>query len=240
MAYQHQSYPLDAGRLGQIEGLTLSLRGEPLVHYFGGIPYALPPTGEFRFRAPRKLPEEFQYGTVSSPGRFTGGTAICPQPPARTPQNKALFDEDCLQLNIWIPAEPAPKEGWPVCVYFHGGFLQVGSPNLGPGSLAPLLTESACRAIMVFPAFRLNAFGFLASEEHARALWQHGLMGSESGSRVDIHKHLGIRGTHRILPLLDTRPAAIQLSSNWHTSCTWPQRENISSRGSLCSPTALA
>ncbi|KAH7325542.1 carboxylesterase [Stachybotrys elegans] len=165
MAYQQQSYTLDAGRLGLIEGLTLSQHDEPVVRYFGGIPYALPPTGEYRFRAPRKLPKEFKYGTVSNPGRFTGGTAICPQPPARTPQNKTLFDEDCLQLNIWIPAEPAPEGGWPVCVYFHGGFLQVGSANWGPGSLGPLLKESAFRAIMVFPAFRLNAFGFLASEE---------------------------------------------------------------------------
>nr|AMB48855.1 carboxylesterase [Fusarium camptoceras] len=166
MAYQEQVYNFDAGRLGHIQGVTLSLQHkEPLLHYFGGIPYALPPTGEYRFRAPRNLPNEFKYGTVSNPGVFTGGTAICPQPPGRTPQNKTLFNEDCLQLNIWVPAEPVPKEGWPVCVYFHGGFLQVGSANWCPGSLVPLLTESAFKAIMVFPAFRLNAFGFLASEE---------------------------------------------------------------------------
>ncbi|RAO73151.1 uncharacterized protein BHQ10_009163 [Talaromyces amestolkiae] len=174
MAYRKQSYIFDAGRLGQIEGLTLSLCDESAVHYFGGIPYALPPTGKFRFRAPRKLPEEYRYGTVSNPGRFTGGTAICPQPPARTPQDETLFDEDCLQLNIWIPAEPAPKDGWPVFVYFHGGFLQVGSANWGPGSLVPLLRDSAFSAIMVFPAFRLNAFGFLASEELTHDARIHG------------------------------------------------------------------
>jgi carboxylesterase type B len=173
MAYQQQSYLFNAGPLGQIEGLTLSLRGESVVHYFGGIPYALPPTGEYRFRAPRKLPKGYKYGTVSNPGRFVGGTAVCPQPPCRTPPNKTLFDEDCLQLNIWIPAEPVPKEGWPVCVYFHGGFLQWGSPNWGPSALAPLLGDSAFRAIMVFPAFRLNAFGFLASEELAAEARNH-------------------------------------------------------------------
>ncbi|EFQ35742.1 carboxylesterase [Colletotrichum graminicola] len=182
MAYQQQSYTFDAGRLGLIEGLSLSLRNEPAVRYFGGLPYALPPTGEYRFRAPRKLPKEFKYGTVSNPGRFTGGTAICPQPPARTPQNKALFDEDCLQLNMWIPAEPAPKKGWPVCVYFHGGFLQVGSANWGPASLGPLLKESAFRAIMVFPAYRLNAFGFLAGEELA----------SEAKKNGETHSNMGL------------------------------------------------
>lgn len=174
MAHQQQSYTFDAGRLGLIEGVTLSLQDGPVLHYFGGIPYALPPTGDYRFRAPRKLPKEFKYGTLSNPGRFTGGTALCPQPPGRTPQDKALFDEDCLQLNIWVPAESAPNEGWPVFVYFHGGFLQVGSANWGQGSLVALLTESVFRAIMVLPAYRLNAFGFLASEELATEARRNG------------------------------------------------------------------
>ena len=143
----------------------MSLRDDPVVRYFDGLPYALPPTGAYRFRAPRKLPRDFKYGTASSPGCFSEGTAICPQPPARTPQNKALFNEDCLQLNIWIPTGPTPDEGWPVCVYFHGGFLQVGSANWTPASLGPLLHESAFRAVIVFPAYSLNAFGFLVSEE---------------------------------------------------------------------------
>ncbi|KAL2213786.1 carboxylesterase [Sarocladium strictum] len=174
MAYKHESYKYNAGSLGHIEGLTLTLDGEPAIRYFGGIPYALPPTGEYRFRAPRPLPKGYKYGTLANPGRFTGGTAVCPQPPCRVPPSKALWDEDCLQLNIWIPSEPAPEGGWPVCVYFHGGFLQWGSANWGQASLAPLLHDSSFRAIMILPAFRLNALGFLAGEELAAEARSHG------------------------------------------------------------------
>lgn len=170
MSHQHQSYRLDAGPLGQIEGLTITTDGAPAAHYFGGLPYALPPTGDWRFRVPRKLPPGYKYGTESQPGQFTRGTWACPQPPSSNTPDDSLVNEDCLQLNIWVPARrPAPKDGWPVCFYIHGGFLQVGNPNLGPNALAPLLggSGSAFEAIMVLPSYRLNAFGFLTGRELA-------------------------------------------------------------------------
>jgi carboxylesterase type B len=174
MSYQEESYRFDAGPLGHIEGLTLSLGNEPAVRYFGGIPYALPPTGEYRFRAPRKLPKGYRYGTAANVGRFTGGTGVCPQPPCRNPPPEALFDENCLQLNIWSPVGAAPKGGWPVCFYLHGGFLQWGSANWVPSTLAPLLHQSSFRAIMVLPAFRLNALGFLTGQELAAEAERNG------------------------------------------------------------------
>lgn len=76
-----------------------------------------------------------------------------------------MWDENCLQLNIYIPSGSAPKEGWPVYVYIHGGFLQWGSPNMPPEALAPLFGETSFNAIMVAPAYRVNALGFLASRE---------------------------------------------------------------------------
>lgn len=174
MAYRQSIYRFDAGKLGHIEGLTLTLDNDPAVQYFGGLPYALPPTGEYRFRAPRKLPQDYSYGTAVNPGNFRGGTRICPQPPSRNPPDKALFDEDCLQLNIWIPSGPCPRAGWPVCVYFHGGFLQWGSANWQPASLAPLLQDSSFRAILVLPSYRLNAFGFLSGTELAAEARRNG------------------------------------------------------------------
>jgi carboxylesterase type B len=73
------------------------------------------------------------------------------------------FDEDCLQLNIWVPASEVPKEGWPVYFYIHGGFLQYGTPNLG--NPVALISQTDCQCIVVKPAYRLGIFGFLASEE---------------------------------------------------------------------------
>jgi carboxylesterase type B len=170
MTYQREPYPFNASRLGQIEGLTVTSTSQDrpgAVRYFGGLLYALPPKGEYRFQAPRPLPRHYKYGTASNPGRFTGGTGICPQPPNRNPPDPSLFDEDCLQLNIWIPTENAPAAGWPVFFYLHGGYLQWGSANWKPEAPVPLLNDSAFRAIIVVPAYRLNALGFLTGQELA-------------------------------------------------------------------------
>ncbi|EXJ83635.1 hypothetical protein A1O1_07259 [Capronia coronata CBS 617.96] len=167
MSYHRESYVFDAGPLGHIEGLTITSNDTPILRYFGGVPYGLPPIGPYRFRAPRKLPSFYRYGTKANPGRFTGGAAICPQPPSRVPPDPALFDENCLQLNIWIPADEPEKGSWPVLFYLHGGFLQWGSPNWRPEALVRLIGESAFKGIVVMPAYRLNALGFLTGKELA-------------------------------------------------------------------------
>ena len=164
-SYQTEAHQLDIGPLGHIEGLKLSTNGKPAIYYYGGIPYALPPVGPYRFRKARQLPPCYRYGHRASPGRFSGGTAVCPQPAFRGKPDDSLFDENCLQLNIYIPAGEAPQGGWPVFFYIHGGYLQWGDPNMPPHGLAPLLSETSFRCIIVEPAYRLNAFGFLVSKE---------------------------------------------------------------------------
>lgn len=116
--YQQTPFRFVAESIGHIEGLTVSHRtnpNKPLLHYFGGLPYALPPIGPYRFCKPRPLPEYYRYGTRANPGRFTRGTAYCPQPRRFVNLDTSLWDEDCLQLNIYIPAgKKAPPKGWPV------------------------------------------------------------------------------------------------------------------------------
>lgn len=169
-------YPLDLGPLGHIEGLTLtpttttsSSRPEPHCHYFGGIPYANPPVGPFRFRRARPLAPCYRYGTRANPGRFTGATALCPQPGFNKAPDTSLWDEDCLQLNIWVPAESStckkPRGGWPVFFYIHGGWLQYGTANVPPGVGANLIGEAGFGAMIVSASYRLNALGFLAGKE---------------------------------------------------------------------------
>ncbi|KAK3110306.1 hypothetical protein LTR53_015528 [Teratosphaeriaceae sp. CCFEE 6253] len=169
--YKRDLYRFQAGPLGHIEGVSVSYRSDtsqtrPLLRYFGGLPYALPPTGPYRFRKPRCLPDQYRYGTKANPGRFTRSAAICPQPAWGTKYAEDLFDEDCLQLNLYIPTGlPPSSKGWPVFFYIHGGFLQWGSANMTPEAVAPLLSTTAFRAIIVMPAYRVNSFGFLASRE---------------------------------------------------------------------------
>lgn len=114
--YSKGSHYFVAGSLGHIEGVTLTATSDnqAKLHYVGGLPYALPPTGRFRFCRPRPLPEGYRYGTKVTPGRFTNKTAYCPQPHRGGQIDTAEFDEDCLQLNIYMPAQAPPSGGWPV------------------------------------------------------------------------------------------------------------------------------
>jgi hypothetical protein len=113
MSKPSQPYHRDLQFRGVAEGLTYTgSEGEPLCHFFGGVPYALPPLGPFRFQKPRSLPPCYRYGTKRNPGRYTGGCSLCPQPGSSTENLDELsWDEDCLQSNIWIPAGIAPAEG---------------------------------------------------------------------------------------------------------------------------------
>jgi carboxylesterase type B len=146
---------------GFIEGLLIKEKStrRPICHYFGAVPYALPPTGEYRWRPPRQLEPCYRYGTRASPGKFTGKATSSPQLGKRA----SPVDENCLECNIWVPAGNAPFGGWPVYFYVHGGFLQVGSPN--SGNPVAFLGETDCKCIVVKPVYRLNVFGFLASRE---------------------------------------------------------------------------
>ncbi|KAF2757754.1 paraben-hydrolyzing esterase precursor [Pseudovirgaria hyperparasitica] len=187
-------YVLDLQYRGFIEGVTLTsdIDSTELCHFFGGIPdshstqYGLPPIGPFRWRRPRPLPPCYRYGTRANPGKFTGGTATCPQPrAAKSELALEVRDEDCLQLNVWLPVGEPPEGGWPVIFYIRtnssfkpkenflpltccsdGGFLQFGDPN--DLDVSKLLSETDCRCIFVMPAYRLNVFGFLASRELLR------------------------------------------------------------------------
>ena len=96
---------------GVVEGLTyLDDNSNPLCHFFGGVPFGLPPVGPFRFQKPRSLPPCYRYGTRSNPGHFTGNCSLCPQV-TRQGLDDHLWDEDCLQSNIWVPTGEPPKEG---------------------------------------------------------------------------------------------------------------------------------
>lgn len=123
MTIEKVPFTLDLSLLGVVEGLSFvdstpsvpyesrpypsNLNPKVLCHYFGGIPYALPPIGPYRFKRPRALPVCYRYGTQANPGRFDGKCGMCPQPSS----DPKLWEEDCLQLSIWLPAGEPPEEG---------------------------------------------------------------------------------------------------------------------------------
>lgn len=111
MSKPARPYHRDLHFRGVVEGLTYTdSDSNPLCHFFGGLPYALPPIGPFRFQKPRPVPPCYRYGTKVNPGRYTGGCGLCPQ----SSDGKAeitTWDEDCLQSNVWIPCGDPPSEG---------------------------------------------------------------------------------------------------------------------------------
>jgi para-nitrobenzyl esterase len=129
------------------------------VRAFKGIPFAAPPVGALRWRAPAP-PAPWE--GVRDASQFS---PICIQPgayPDDAPPEP--MSEDCLYLNIWAPsgAHEAPL---PVMVWIYGGGL------LNGGGSTPLYAGDAIArrgVIVVTFNYRLGALGFLAHPELTR------------------------------------------------------------------------
>jgi len=122
------------------------------VREYRGIPFALPPIGERRFRAPE--PAVPWQGTLDA----TGYRGICPQPP-RYGLGLVSEDEDCLYLNIAAPAAPSRgHRARPVLVWIHGGVFVGGTASIYP--LARLARRGDL--VVVSVNYRLGVFGFMA------------------------------------------------------------------------------
>jgi len=118
---------------------------------FRGIPYAAPPTGQRRWAQPTAAQPWSGLRDASAFG------PACPQE-ARFGITERSENEDCLSLNVSVPADRKPGERLPVLVYIHGGAFVGGSSNLY--RLDRLAREG--RLVVVSPNYRVGVFGFMA------------------------------------------------------------------------------
>ncbi|KAH9932051.1 alpha/beta-hydrolase [Epithele typhae] len=123
-----------------------------------GIPFAQPPLGSLRFKAP--VPVMNPEPGVRNATVF--GDA-CPQLPSSV--SGVPISEDCLYLNVWRPSGINADEKLPVLVWFYGGAWThgyTGDPEFNP---TYLLQQSVAIGKPIFSsrAYRVNTFGFLAS-----------------------------------------------------------------------------
>lgn len=150
---------------GAVEG-TVAASG---VRVFRGIPYAAPPTGPLRWKAPQ-------------PAASWTGVRKADAFGARCPQVKVWDDmvfrdemsEDCLYLNVWTPAD---AKGLPVMVWIHGGGFVAGSAS-EPRQDGERLARKG--VVVVSLNYRMGVFGFLAhpaltKESKDRASGNYGL-----------------------------------------------------------------
>ncbi|MBE9372952.1 carboxylesterase/lipase family protein [Saccharopolyspora sp. HNM0983] len=124
-----------------------------------GIPYAAPPVGGNRFRAPQP-PEPWD--EVRECTRF-GNAAV--QDVSRFSPLQTEPDEDCLHLNVWSPAADGQQR--PVLVWIHGGAFVTGagSETLYDGTGFAADGD----VVLVTVNYRLGVFGFLHLAEHGGA-----------------------------------------------------------------------
>jgi para-nitrobenzyl esterase len=147
---------------GQVQGRVLP-RGAGAV--FRGLPFARPPIGAWRWRAPEP------------PAPWTGvrdageSRPPCAQSSAGwNAKEAAASQEDCLYLDVWTP-QWSPTSRAPVMVWLHGG----GNTG-GAGGSDPLYdgTELVSRGVvLVVVDYRLGIFGFLAHPELTRESPHH-------------------------------------------------------------------
>lgn len=145
-------------KYGEVQGVPLP---SAAVTMFCGVPYAKPPVGDLRWKAPRE-PEP--WSGVLKCDRFR---AAAMQTKATMPfyvkefpidYSQISISEDCLYLNIWTPAH-SPSDKLPVMVYFHGGGDVTGFPHEPEHDGTQLAKK---QVIYVNVTYRLNVFGFLA------------------------------------------------------------------------------
>ncbi|PTL81763.1 carboxylesterase family protein [Vitiosangium sp. GDMCC 1.1324] len=152
--------PVVATTQGPVQGLAY-VDGSAA---FLGIPYAAPPTGPRRWRAPEP-PEAW-----SAPREATRFGSACPQMEMFTGKRMEGTSEDCLTLNVWTPAlQPASPA--PVMVFIHGGGFTMGSSSQEMYNGAALTRSGV---VVVSMNYRLGALGFLA----------HPALGAENPNHV--------------------------------------------------------
>ncbi len=138
----------------QVESGTLQGTVEDGLRVYRGIPYAAPPIGDLRWRAPRPAPKWEGVRATEQFGR------ACIQTNAAI-ANLPAPSEDCLYLNVWTPAQSAGDK-LPVLFWIHGGGFVAGAP-------AEQLYHGEWLAkkgvVVVSIAYRLGVFGFLTHPE---------------------------------------------------------------------------
>ena len=161
--------PVVAIESGDLKGMH-----EAQVDSYKGIPFAMPPVGELRWRPPQPVAP---WHGVRSATAMQHDCMQIPAPSEAAPGGTTTPSEDCLYLNVWTPAGNH-RTHLPVMVWIYGGgFLNGGaSPALYDG------TEFAKRGVVIVTFnYRLGRFGFfahpaLSSEQSSGPLGNYGYM----------------------------------------------------------------
>ena len=122
---------------------------------FKGVPFAAPPVGDRRFRAPEPpepwdgVRDALDYGHTAPQGDY-------PPPIDKLLANVVNDGDDYLNLNVWTPEQAIGGDPRPVMVWIHGGAFVNGSGGIYDGT-----TFARDGVVMVSINYRLGVNGFL-------------------------------------------------------------------------------
>jgi para-nitrobenzyl esterase len=128
---------------GKVQGAT-----ENGLTVYKGIPFAAPPVGDLRWRAPQPV---IKWDGVKETTKFAPGPIQSGRPPSGT-------SEDCLYLNVWTPAK-SPSDKIPVLVWIYGGGFGAGATSEANYNGEKLAKKGV---VLVSIAYRVGQMGFLA------------------------------------------------------------------------------
>ncbi|KAJ5241452.1 CAZyme family CE10 [Penicillium citrinum] len=140
---------------GRLIGTIREETAPQSVEAFLGVPYALPPVGERRFKPAERVPASTQSIDATRFGPAAPGKALLAGGP------KLEQSEDCLTVNIFRPAGTRDNHSLPVAIYIHGGAFNRGAASMhDTGSMVAWSEEPF---IGVSFGYRVGALGFLPS-----------------------------------------------------------------------------
>jgi len=169
------------------------------IRVFRGVPFAAPPVGELRWKAPQPVKpwEGVRQAVAFGPN--------CMQRPVFGDMEfrNTGMSEDCLYLNIWTPAQSA-AEKLPVLVYFFGGGLVAGD-----GSELRYDGESmASKGIVsVTISYRVSVFGFMAHPELTAEASYHA-----SGNYGFLDQHAALKWVQANIAAFGGDPARVTIA----------------------------
>jgi len=148
------------------------------VTVYKGIPFAAPPLGDLRWKAPQPAAS---WTEVRPADKFAPACMQVPIVNATLGMDAVTTNEDCLYLNIWTPAKSA-KDRLPVMVWIYGGGFTMGGTSISGYNGANLAKKGV---LLVSIAYRLGALGFMAHPELSKEQGGHsgnyGLMDQIAG-----------------------------------------------------------
>ena len=142
---------------GKVQGVETVTKG---VYVYKGIPFAAPPVGDLRWKAPQpvipwegvKIADTFSAGAVQAPHDSSNPWT------SEFYWNDPEFSEDCLYLNVWTSAPGKTDEKLPVAMWIHGG-AYTGGWSWEPEFDGKVWAEKG--VVMVTINYRLGIFGFM-------------------------------------------------------------------------------